>query len=330
MKVLAFETSCDETSVAVVADGFRVLSNVTKTQEEHRKFGGVVPEVASRAHMRLIWPITERALEKAGVTLEDIDGVAFTCGPGLIGALLIGVVFGKTIAQTIGKNFLGINHLEGHLFSIFLTYPKLKPPILHLLVSGGHTELIWMPEFLKYRLLGETLDDAAGEAFDKVAKMLGLPYPGGPEIDKLSRQGNPEFHHFPRARVSGYDFSFSGIKTSVLYYLRDKEENFVKKHIADIAASFQEAVVDMLLEKTKKAVESLGAEKLAVVGGVSLNSRLREKFRDELGDKVELYFPAPPYCADNAAMIGAAALLRFQKGEKSDLTISAEPDLRLA
>ncbi|MCD6086680.1 MAG: tRNA (adenosine(37)-N6)-threonylcarbamoyltransferase complex transferase subunit TsaD [Candidatus Hydrothermae bacterium] len=329
MRVLAFETSCDETSASVVESPFRVLSNVTKTQEEHREFGGVVPEVASRAHMRLIWPITERALEKAGVELGSIDGIAFTYGPGLIGALLVGIVFGKTVAQVIGRDFIGINHLEGHLFSLFLSHPHLEPPVLYLLVSGGHTELVWMPEFFRYEVLGHTLDDAAGEAFDKVAKMLGLSYPGGPEIDRLAKTGDPDFHRFPRARVGGFDFSFSGVKTSVLYYLRDNDADFARRHLADIAASFQEAVVDMLLSKTLKAAKKLHAEKVAVVGGVSLNSRLREKFKETLGKITRVYFPEPQYCGDNAAMIGAAALMRFERGERSPLTLSADPDLRL-
>ena len=329
MRVLAFETSCDETSASVVESPFRVLSNVTKTQEEHREFGGVVPGVASRAHMRLIWPITERALEKAGVELGSIDGIAFTYGPGLIGALLVGIVFGKTVAQVIGRDFIGINHLEGHLFSLFLSHPHLEPPVLYLLVSGGHTELVWMPEFFRYEVLGHTLDDAAGEAFDKVAKMLGLSYPGGPEIDRLAKTGDPDFHRFPRARVGGFDFSFSGVKTSVLYYLRDNDADFARRHLADIAASFQEAVVDMLLSKTLKAAKKLHAEKVAVVGGVSLNSRLREKFKETLGKITRVYFPEPQYCGDNAAMIGAAALMRFERGERSPLTLSADPDLRL-
>jgi N6-L-threonylcarbamoyladenine synthase len=329
MRVIAFETSCDETSVAVVESGYRVLSNITRTHPEHAPFGGVVPEIASRAHMRLIWKMTDTALKEAGVSLSELDGVAVTEGPGLIGALLVGVVFAKTLAQVLNKPLIGINHLEGHIFSLFLT-EEVEPPILYLLVSGGHTELIWMPDFLEYEILGETLDDAAGEAFDKVAKLLGLGYPGGPEIDKRARTGKRDFVNFPRAKTPGFDFSFSGIKTSVLYYLREKDEVFIRENLSNIAASFQEAVVDMLLKKTLEAIEKKGAKRVAVVGGVSLNTRLREKFRESIKNGVELYFPSPQYCIDNAAMIGAAGIYRLEKGFKSTLSLTAKPGLRLS
>ncbi len=329
MKILAFETSCDETSVAVVESGFHVLANVTQTHIEHAKFGGVVPELASRAHVRLIYPLTEMALKKAETDIAEIDGIAYTKGPGLIGSLLVGVVFGKTFAQALNKPFIGINHLEGHLFSIFLGNPDVKPPILYLLVSGGHTELIFMEDFLKYRYLGRTMDDAAGEAFDKGGKLLGLPYPSGPIIDKLAKQGNREFYRFPRARTPGYDFSFSGLKTALLYYLRKQDKNFVQDHLPDIAASYQEAIVDMLLEKTLGAFEELKPPTVAVVGGVSLNSRLREVFRKAFHNRAKLLFPEPRYCTDNAAMIGAVALVRFQNGETSPITESASPNLPL-
>jgi len=327
MKIVAIETSCDETSVAVLESGFKVLSNVTQTHIEHAKFGGVVPELASRAHIRLIYPLTRLALERAGVDLKELEGVAFTRGPGLIGSLLVGVVFGKTLAQALGIPFLGINHLEGHLFSIFLSYPDLKPPILYLLVSGGHTELIYMEDFFKYRYLGRTMDDAAGEAFDKGGKLLGLPYPSGPVIDRLSKEGDRNFHKFPRAKTPGYTFSFSGLKTSLLYYLRKQDEDFVKTHLADIAASYQEAIVDMLLDKARIAFEEFQPPVIAVVGGVSMNSRLREVFKEHFGDK--LVFPEPRYCTDNAAMIGAVALKRFERGESSPLDVSASPNLPL-
>ncbi len=327
MKIVAIETSCDETSVAVLESGFKVLSNVTQTHIEHAKFGGVVPELASRAHIRLIYPLTRLALERAGVDLKELEGVAFTRGPGLIGSLLVGVVFGKTLAQALGLPFLGINHLEGHLFSIFLSYPDLKPPILYLLVSGGHTELIYMEDFFKYRYLGRTMDDAAGEAFDKGGKLLGLPYPSGPVIDRLSKEGDRNFHKFPRAKTPGYTFSFSGLKTSLLYYLRKQDEDFIKSHLANIAASYQEAIVDMLLDKARKAYEEFKPPIIAVVGGVSMNSRLREVFKEHFGDK--LVFPEPRYCTDNAAMIGAVALKRFERGESSPLDVSASPNLPL-
>jgi len=329
MKVIAYETSCDETSVAVVESDFKVLSNVTRTHPEHAPFGGVVPEIASRAHMKLIWPMTETALKEAEISLADIDGVAVTEGPGLIGALLVGVVFAKTLAQVLNKPLIGVNHLEGHLFSLFLS-EGIVPPILYLLVSGGHTELIWMAEFLKYEILGETLDDAAGEAFDKVAKLLGLGYPGGPEIDRKARDGDRRFINFPRAKTPGFDFSFSGIKTAVLYYLRGKDEGFVKKNLSNIAASFEEAIVDMLLEKTLAAIKYKNAKKVAVVGGVSLNTRLREKFKEKIPSGVELYFPSPQYCLDNAAMIGAAGIYRLKRGFKSTLSLTANPGLKLS
>lgn len=329
MKVLAFETSCDETSVAVVESGFKVLSNVTRTHPEHSKYGGVVPELASRAHIRLIYPLTKLALDEANVGLDEIDGIAATYGPGLIGALLVGLLFAKTIAQVEGKPFLGINHLEGHIFSVLLTEKEIPLPLLVLIVSGGHTELVWVKDWLKYKVLGETLDDAAGEAFDKVAKLLGLPYPGGPEIDKLAVGGRPDAILFPRAKVEGLDFSFSGLKTAVLYHTKENGLPRNQQELQDLAASFQEATVDMLLEKSKKAIQIKNARAFAVVGGVSLNSRLREKFKRELSHKVLLYFPAPEYCADNAAMIGAVALKRFEKGKESPLNLKAVPNLKI-
>ncbi len=329
MKVLAFETSCDETSVAVVESGFKVLSNITRTHPEHSKYGGVVPELASRAHIRLIYPLTQLALKDAELKLDDIDGVAVTYGPGLIGALIVGLVFAKTIAQAKNLPFIGINHLEGHIFSVFLTEKEIPFPLLVLIVSGGHTELVLVKDWFCYDILGETLDDAAGEAFDKVAKLLGLPYPGGPEIDRLAKSGRADRIDFPRAKVKNLDFSFSGLKTAVLYYIKEKGLLKDPVQLGDIAASFQEAVVDMLLSKTKTAIERTRVRALAVVGGVSLNSRLREKFKRELSEKVLLFFPAPKYCADNAAMIGAAALQRFKRGESSPLTLTAIPDLRL-
>lgn len=328
MKILAIETSCDETAAACIGENFEVLSNVTKTHVEHSVFGGVVPEIASRVHTKLILPVVRKALEDASLSIQDIDGIAVTYGPGLIGSLLVGLVFGKTLAQVLQLPFIGVNHLEGHLFSIFLNRKNLAPPLLFLLVSGGHTELIYMEDYGRYKYLGGTLDDAAGEAFDKVAKMLGLPYPGGPHIDRLAREGRKDFVRFPRARTKGYDFSFSGLKTAVLYYLRKQSREFIEAHISDIAASFQEAVVDMLLEKTRIAMEELKCEKLAVVGGVSMNSRLREVFNKEFRSS-EVYFPEPQFTIDNAAMIGAVGMFKLKKGEKSPFTLGANPNLKL-
>ena len=329
MRVLAIETSCDETSVAVVEDGYRVLSNITRSQVTHSKFGGVVPEIASREHTRYILPVTLAALEQAQISLNDIDGISATFGPGLIGALLVGLVFGKTLAQVLSKPFLGVNHLEGHLFSVFLHAPEVRTPILFLLVSGGHTELIWMEDLFQYRILGSTLDDACGEAFDKGAKLLGLPYPGGPAIDRLAQKGDPQFHQFPRARVPGLNFSFSGIKTALLYFLRDRSESWVQQHLSDIAASYQEALLDMLLHKLRQAIEAVEARRVAIVGGVSRNTRLRKRLQEEFTD-VEILMPPLTYCTDNAAMIGAAALAHFQAGHTSPLTLGADPSASLS
>ncbi len=326
-KILAFETSCDETSAAVLADG-QVLANITRQQLIHSEFGGVVPELASRAHARLILPVTLEALKQAGISVQEVDVVAATRGPGLIGALLVGLVFAKGLAQSLRKPFLGINHLEGHLFSIFINHPEARPPILFLLVSGGHTELVVMEERFRYRVLGTTLDDAVGEAFDKGARLLGLPYPGGPHIDRLAREGDPGFHRFPRARVPGLDFSFSGIKTALRYFLQDKDASWIQRHLSHLAASYQEALLDMLLEKLRAAVSQTGVRRVAVVGGVSLNSRLRERLAREFSD-CEVLLPLPAYCADNAAMIGLVAHFRALRGEEHPLSLEAVPDLDL-
>ncbi len=327
-RVLAFETSCDETSAALVEDG-RVRASITRQQLIHSEYGGVVPELASRAHARLILPVTLEALKQARVSLDQVDAVAATRGPGLIGALLVGLVFAKGLAQSRNLPFLGINHLEGHLFSIFINHPEARPPILFLLVSGGHTELVLMEQKFRYRVLGTTLDDAVGEAFDKGARLLGLPYPGGPHIDRLARQGDPTFHRFPRARVPGLDFSFSGVKTALRYYLKDRPPDWIQAHLPHLAASYQEALLDMLLEKLAQAVEQTGLRRVAIVGGVSLNSRLRERLQREFGHW-EVLLPLPEYCADNAAMIGMVAHERFLRGERHPLDLAAVPDLDLA
>lgn len=329
MKVLAFETSCDETSSAVVTSEFKVLGLSTRTQLEHSRFGGVVPEIASRAHTKYILPSALSVLEQANLNINQVDGVAATYGPGLIGALLVGLTFAKTTSQAVGIPFIGINHLEGHLYSIFLEDPTIKPPILYLLVSGGHTELIIMEEFFNYKVLGTTLDDACGEAFDKGAKLLGLPYPGGPEIDKLSQKGDPEFYKFPRSKVEAFDFSFSGIKTALLYYINNQTPDFVKKNLSHIASSYQEALIDMLLDKLRYAIDSTGLKTVAIVGGVTRNSRLRKRLAQEF-QNVDLIMPQPLYCIDNAAMIGAAAIKHFEAGHRSELDLPAVPDLSLA
>ena len=327
MKILAFETSCDETSVAITEE-HRVLVNLTRSQLVHSQFGGIVPELAAREHIRYIKPMTDQALRETGIAMDEIQAVAVTYGPGLASSLMVGLVFAKTIAQITGKKLIGVNHLEGHIFSVLIDYPHLKPPFISLIVSGGHTELILVEDWFRYRLLGETVDDAAGEAFDKVARLLGLPYPGGPQIDRLAKEGNPQFVKFtiPRIKSGPLNFSFSGIKTAVRILIEKNTPEWVEKHRADIAASFQETVVQMLFRNVEKAVRMTGVEKVAVVGGVSLNSRLREVFRENLK---EVYFPSKEYCMDNAAMIGVAGYYRLKAGFESDLSLPAVPDLQL-
>ena len=325
--VLAIETSCDETAAAVVADGRHVLSSVVSSQVDiHARYGGVVPEVASRAHVDLITPVIAQTLIEAGIQYQDLDLVAATRGPGLVGSLLVGVSAAKSLALVWGKPFIGVNHLEGHLYSSFLEEPDLELPMVILLVSGGHTMLISMDEHLSYRVLGQTLDDAAGEAYDKVARYLGLGYPGGPIIDKLAGSGKPEIK-FPRPMLGeGCDFSFSGLKTAVI--------NFVRKHpdVSDenIAASFQEAVVEVLVTKTIRAAKEQNAVGVCIGGGVAANSRLREAISDACRkEKLKAFIPSRSYCTDNAAMIGAAAWRRYQNDGPSNLATGADPNLRI-
>ncbi len=326
MLVLGIETSCDETSAAVVRENFEVKSQIILSQMEHSIYGGVVPEIASRLHSRNIHKVVNEALSNANVTLDDIEGIAVTYGPGLVGSLVVGLMYAKGLSQAKNIPFVGINHLEGHIFSIFLTYPELKPPILYLLVSGGHTEIIYMEDFLKYSVIGQTVDDAVGECFDKVAKMLGLPYPGGPHIDKLSKEGNENFVEFPVPRHDRFNFSFSGLKTAVLYYLRKQSEDFISRHRNDIIASFQKAAISALCDRMKRAIEYTGAKRVAIVGGVSNNSYLRQKCTRELKN-VEVYFPERIYTTDNAAMIAAAGEMRLRRGKRSELTLHATPSL---
>jgi N6-L-threonylcarbamoyladenine synthase len=357
MKVLGIETSCDETSAAVVEDG-RVLSNVISSQMVHEQYGGVVPELASRAHQRLIIGVVEQALSRAGTDREDVDGVAATRGPGLVGALLVGLSFGKALAFGLGKPFAGVNHMEGHLYSNFLIDersgspargdPAGRPysglridyPFLSLIVSGGHTMLVLVRGPLDHTVLGQTRDDAAGEAFDKVAKMLGLGYPGGPAIDRLAAEGNPEAVRFPRSMLEGgtFDFSFSGVKTSVLYYLRREgvgeqgaaHRTWDQRRMADVCASFQAAVVDVLVEKTLRAAEETGARNVCIAGGVSANSSLRARMTDAagaIGRKV--FTPRLEFCMDNGAMIAYAGSLHLSRGFVSPLSIPAEAGLAL-
>lgn len=326
--VLAIETSCDETSVAVVRGGDQVLSNVVSSQIElHAEFGGVVPEVASRAHLELLEPVVETALHEAGTTSAELDAVAATHGPGLIGALLVGVSAAKALAVAWKVPYVGVNHMEGHLFATFLERPDLEPPFVVLLVSGGHTMLVEVRAKGHYRILGSTTDDAAGEAFDKVARYLGLGYPGGPLIDKLAAEGDRESIAFPRGLLSeGLDFSFSGMKTAVINYVRKHPE----ATNADLAASFQEAVVDVLVVKTLRAARQVGARAVCLGGGVAANRRLRERFADEArAAGFDYLVPSRDYCTDNAAMIAAAGSWRLANDGPTGLDGGAYPSLVL-
>jgi N6-L-threonylcarbamoyladenine synthase len=325
-RVLGIETSCDETAAAVVVDGKDVLSSVVSSQVDlHARYGGVVPELAGRAHVDLLTPVVAEAMVKAGV--EDVDAVAATVGPGLIGSLLVGVSAAKALALVWGVPFVGVNHLEGHLYATFLEEPDLEPPLVVLLVSGGHTMLVHMEGHGRYRLMGQTIDDAAGEAFDKVARFLGLGYPGGPAIDSLSMQGDPTAVAFPRSmKADGYDFSFSGLKTSVITHVRKNPG----LDVADVAASFQEAVVDVLVTKARRAAHEVGAKGMCLGGGVAANSRLREAFLDAcIEDGLRAFLPSRAMCTDNAAMIAAAGWWRLNSDGPTGLDAGADPNLRL-
>lgn len=331
--VLAVETSCDETSVAVVVDGRRVLSNVVASQVDlHKKFGGVVPEIASRRHLETINAILEEALEKAGVDYDDLTAVAVTIGPGLVGALLIGLGVAKVVSYARSLPLVGVNHLEGHIFANFLEHEDIEPPVICLIVSGGHTSIVHMKDFGDYHLVGETLDDAVGEAYDKVAHYLGLGYPGGPAIDRLAREGNPNAIRFPRSMLhEGFDFSLSGLKTAVLNYVTKEREAGRELVIADIAAGFQAAVVEVLVAKTAAAAALFDADTIALAGGVAANSGLRTGFEEAaIREGFRLYYPSLSLCTDNAAMIGAAGFYRFVKGERLPITANPDPNLRLA
>ena len=332
-RVLAIETSCDETAAAVVEDGRRVLSSVVSSQVDlHARYGGVVPELAGRAHVELLTPVVAEALLEAGVeNREDgrpgLDAIAATVGPGLIGALLVGVSAAKAMALAWGLPFVGVNHLEGHLAAAFLEEPELEFPLVVLLVSGGHTMLVLMEGPGRYGLLGQTIDDAAGEAFDKVARFLGLGYPGGPVIDRISIEGDPKAVEFPRALMDeGYDFSFSGLKTAVITYVRKNPD----APVADVAASFQEAVVDVLVSKARRAALDLGVKGLCLAGGVAANSLLRERTLDVcIAEGLRPFIPSRSLCTDNAAMIGVAAAWRLDEDGPSPLDLAANPNLRL-
>ena len=331
--ILAIESSCDETAAAVVRNGREVLSNVISSQIAlHTLYGGVVPEIASRKHTEKITPVVQEALAQAGVSADQLDAVAVTYGPGLVGALLVGVSFAKSFAYAKGLPLVGVHHIEGHVAANFIEHPELEPPFACLVVSGGHTHLVEVLDYGVFRIIGKTRDDAAGEAFDKVARAIGLGYPGGPKIDRKAKEGDPLAIRFPKAHVEGapYDFSFSGLKSAVLNYLNHARMAGETVSDADLAASFQKAVVDVLTEKTMDLVREKGYKKLAAAGGVASNSALRASLQAACdAENVSFYVPAPILCTDNAAMIGCAGYYEFMKGVRSDLNLNAVPALKL-
>lgn len=330
--ILGIETSCDETAAAVVRGGTEVLSNVISSQIDiHQRFGGVVPEIASRKHVEAILPIIQEALEQAQVTIGDLDAVAVTYGPGLVGALLVGVSAAKAISLAAEIPLIGVNHIEGHIIANRLSHPELMPPLICLTVSGGHTDLLYVPQWGAYTLLGHTRDDAAGEAFDKVARTMGLGYPGGPLIDKLAKEGDPTAISFPRALLNeGYDFSFSGLKTAVIDYLHNAKQRGEVVNFADVAASFQEAVVDILVQKALAAAKEKSTNTVILSGGVAANSRLRQLLREKGEEEgIQVYYPDLVYCTDNAAMIAGAAHFAYHRGDFADLELNAVANLDL-
>jgi N6-L-threonylcarbamoyladenine synthase len=331
IKILAIESSCDETSAALAVNG-KVLNNIVATQSVHENYGGVVPELASRAHQQNIVPVVDQALKNAAISPEEISAVAFTRGPGLMGALLVGASFAKGLALALDVPLIEVNHMQAHILAHFIDDPKPKFPFLCLTVSGGHTQIVLVKSFMDMEVVGETQDDAVGEAFDKVAKMMGLGYPGGPMVDKLAQQGNADAFSFPESEMAALNFSFSGIKTAVLYFLRDKlkeNENFIEENKADLAASVQKTLINMLLQKLRKAARKYRVNQVAIAGGVSANSGLRNRLTEmavEEGWKV--FIPAFEYCTDNAGMIAMAGHYKFLEGEFVDQSVSALPRMK--
>lgn len=333
INILAIESSCDETAAAVIKNGREVCSNIIFSQIElHKLYGGVVPEIASRKHIEKINQVIEEALSEASITLEDIDAIAVTYGPGLVGALLVGVAEAKAIAYATGKPLVGVHHIEGHIAANYIENLDLEPPFMCLVVSGGHTHLVKVLDYDQFEIVGKTRDDAAGEAFDKVARAIGLGYPGGPKIDALAKEGNKEAIPFPRAKVEGneYDFSFSGLKSAVLNYLNQCEMKQMEVDSADVAASFQFAVIDVLTTHAIQATKEMGMDKLAVAGGVASNSSLRESLQKACEKEgIHFYHPLPLYCTDNAAMIGVAGYYSYKKGIRHGLDLNAVPNLKI-
>ena len=331
--ILAIETSCDETAAAVVRNGREVLSNIISSQIDlHKLYGGVVPEIASRKHIEKINQVIKEALTVAKVSLNDIDAIGVTYGPGLVGALLVGVAEAKAISYATNKPLIGIHHIEGHISANYIENKDLEPPFLCLVVSGGHTHLVLVKEYGEYEIVGRTRDDAAGEAFDKVARAIGLGYPGGPKIDKLSKEGDKTAITFPRAQIEDapYDFSFSGLKSAVLNYMNSCEMKQIELNNADIAASFQEAVIDVLVNRTIKAAKDYKIKQVAIAGGVAANTSLRSAMKVVCErEGIAFYYPSPIYCTDNAAMIGTAAYYEFKKGTRHGLDLNAVPNLKI-
>lgn len=332
-KILAIETSCDETSIAVIEKGTKILSNIVASQINiHQKYGGVVPEIASRYHLEQVNIVLEEALREANCSWQDLTAIGVTYGPGLVGALLVGVSTAKALSFSTGLPLIGVNHIEGHVYANWLEHGEIELPALCLVVSGGHTAIVKITDHCEYELLGQTRDDAAGEAFDKVARAVGLGYPGGPLIDKLAPQGDPTAYELPRAWLEEHslDFSFSGIKSAVLNLLNRAQQKGEEIHKANLAASFQAAVVEVLVEKTGKAIEKTEAKTVLLAGGVAANSGLRAAMSQKVNEKgIKLLYPSLPLCTDNAAMIGAAAYYRWLKGERANLYLNAVPNLKL-
>ncbi|MCR4755524.1 MAG: tRNA (adenosine(37)-N6)-threonylcarbamoyltransferase complex transferase subunit TsaD [Lachnospiraceae bacterium] len=333
IRILGIESSCDETAASVVLNGRKVLSNIISSQIDiHTLYGGVVPEIASRKHMERIDRVVNAALKESKVSIDDIDAIAVTYGPGLVGALLVGVSYAKSYAWALNKPLVGVHHIEGHICANYIEHEDLKPPFISLVVSGGHTHLVKVSDYGKYEILGRTRDDAAGEAFDKVARVIGLGYPGGPKIDKVSYEGNPNAYSFPRAKISEneYDFSFSGLKSAVLNELNSLKMNGQTYVQADVAASFQQAVVDVLVSHSMAAIDEYKPECFAIAGGVASNSHLRKAMEEACAAKgVRFYMPSPVYCTDNAAMIAAAGYHEYLAGNISGWDLNAIPGLKL-
>lgn len=331
--ILAVESSCDETAASVVKNGREVLSNVITSQiETHTVYGGVVPEIASREHIKAVNYVIKRALAEAGLGLEEMTAIAVTYGPGLVGALLVGVAEAKAIAYAAKKPLIGVHHIEGHVSANFIEHPELEPPFVCLIVSGGHTHLVIVKDYGEFEIIGRTRDDAAGEAFDKVARAVGLGYPGGPKVDKTAREGNPQAIRFPRGKVEGapYDFSFSGLKSAVLNYINHAKMTGEEICVPDLAASFQHSVVESLVSRGILACEEYGFKKLAIAGGVASNTALRAAMKVACEKKgIAFYHPSPVYCTDNAAMIGAAAYYEYLRGNIAGWDLNAVPNLKL-